>query len=193
MIEWISLLLLSLSLAMDAMAVSVTNGIRLSHCRVRDAVKMGVFFGAFQFLMPLFGFFLGGSVVSVIGKAAPYVSAAILFILGIRMIVEANRDKKEDGDEKKTKLGYGELTVQAIATSIDALAVGVSLSMAEGYGMGYVYYASAVIGIVAFGCSFFGALAGRKLGDLFERWAETAGGVVLILVGLKILLEGIIK
>ena len=186
----IELLLVALSLAMDAMAVSVTNGIKLKKCRKRDAVEMGVFFGVFQFIMPLLGFFLGGGILSHVGKMAPYISFVILFFLGSKMVLEAR--KCEGGVCEcaiKEKLTFTELTLQAIATSIDALAVGFALS---GTASGEVLFNSLVIGVVAFICSFIGAMAGRKLGDLFEKWAETVGGFILIGIGLKILIESFI-
>lgn len=190
--EFITLFLIALSLAMDAMAVSVTNGIRLNNCRVTDGVKMGLFFGAFQFIMPLLGFFLGGSVTDFVGVFAPWLSCAILVFLGVRMIIEANSSKAEEEEQKKTKLTLTELLLQAIATSIDALAVGLSLAITSGYGAGYVYYASGIIGAVAFVCSFVGAMAGKKLGGIFEKRAETVGGAVLIAIGIKILVESFI-
>lgn len=190
--DFITLLLIALSLAMDAMAVSVTNGIKLSGCKISDGIKMGLFFGVFQFIMPLLGFYLGGSVTSFVGIFAPWLSCAILSYLGIRMIMEARHTKEEEEEPCKDKLGYGELFFQAVATSIDALAVGVSLAITGDHTGGYLYYASAVIGVVAFICSFVGAMAGKKLGGLFERRAETAGGVVLIAIGIKILAEGLL-
>ncbi|MDP4132621.1 MAG: manganese efflux pump MntP family protein [Bacillota bacterium] len=194
MTAFVTVLLVAISLAMDAMAVSVTNGIKLKCCTVKDGLKMGIFFGIFQFIMPLLGFYLGNSVVSFIGKFAPYLAFVILAFLGGRMIWEANKCDEECFDECKCeKLGTGELFIQAIATSIDALAVGLSLAIAVEHDVYYVYYASAIIGIVAFVLSFIGALAGRKLGQLFERWAETMGGIVLVLIGAKILLEYLLK
>lgn len=190
--DFITILLVALSLAMDALAVSVTNGIRLKSCRVTDGLKMGVFFGVFQFIMPLLGFYLGGGVIGFVGTLAPWLSCAILVFLGVRMVIEAN--KSEDNDEgedgaKKEHLGLWELFLQAIATSIDALAVGLGLAMSGGYEQSYIYYASGIIGIVAFVCSFVGAMAGKKLGGYFEKRAETVGGVILIVIGLKILIE----
>ncbi len=190
--EFITLFLIALSLAMDAMAVSVTNGIRLNNCRVTDGVKMGMFFGAFQFIMPLLGFFLGGGVTDFVGVFAPWLSCAILVFLGVRMIIEANSSKDKEDEQKKSKLTLTELLLQAIATSIDALAVGISLAITSGYGAGYVYYASGIIGAVAFVCSFVGAMAGKKLGGIFEKRAETVGGAVLIAIGIRILVESFI-
>lgn len=183
----VELLLVALSLAMDAMAVSVSNGIKLKKCKVADGVKMGTFFGVFQFIMPLLGFFLGGGILSHVGRFAPYISFIILFFLGAKMVIEAR--KCENGVCEcaiKEKLTLGELTLQAVATSIDALAVGFALSGATGM---EILFNSLVIGIVAFICSLIGAMAGRKLGDLFEKWAETVGGLILIGIGIKILIE----
>lgn len=193
--NFITLFLIALSLAMDALAVSVTNGIRLKNCRVTDGMRMGLFFGAFQFIMPLIGFFVGGGVIGFVGELAPWLSCAILVFLGVRMIAEANKAEKEekaDDEEKKESLGVWELFLQAVATSLDALAVGLSLAMTGGYEKGYVYFASGIIGAVAFVCSFVGAMAGKRLGGYFEKKAETVGGAVLIIIGLKILIESFI-
>lgn len=185
--ELAEVFIVALVLAMDAMAVSVTNGIKLRHCRIYHAVLMGVFFGVFQFIMPLLGFFLGEKVASFVGIMAPYLSFGILAFLGIRMIMESREEKCVDGACKLENLSFPTLTLQAIATSIDALAVGVSLSIVKGEGN--LFLSSGIIGVVAFICSFIGALAGRHLGKLFEKWAETAGGIILVLLGLKMLIE----
>ncbi len=188
--DFISLLFISLSLAMDAMAVSVTNGIKLKYCRVKDAFKMGLFFGIFQFIMPLLGVILGNEVVSFVGKMAPFISFGILAFLGIKMIVESMKVECQGDVCKIKRLKNTDLFLQAIATSIDALVVGVGLAMAsEPMGKGDIVYISFVIGVIAFLCSFIGALAGKKLGDYFERYAEMAGGAVLILIGVKILVQ----
>ncbi len=179
--------LVALVLAMDAMAVSVTNGIKLRHCGLRHAVLMGVFFGVFQFIMPLLGFLLGEGVASFVGVMAPYVSFGILAFLGVRMIIESREEKCVDGVCKLEKLSFPTLIMQAIATSIDALAVGVGLSLSGE--AGNLLISSGIIGIVAFICSFIGALAGRKMGKLFEKWAEPAGGIILVLLGTKMLVE----
>lgn len=194
MTDIVSLFLIALSLAMDAMAVSVTNGIKLLHCRLRDGVRMGLFFGIFQFIMPLLGFYLGGRVTTVVGVMAPWLSSAILAVLGVRMIIEAHREETDQNPPaKNSRLTTGELLLQAVATSIDALAVGVSLSMASHQDMAHIYLSSLVIGLVAFACSLIGAMAGRRLGSLFERWAQTIGGFVLVLIGIKILAESFLR
>ncbi len=179
--------IVALVLAMDAMAVSVTNGIKLRQLKISDATLMGVFFGAFQFIMPLLGFFLGESVASFVGVMAPYLSFGILAFLGVRMIIEAREEKCINGVCKIERLKISDLILQAIATSIDALAVGLSFSMAQGEN--HVFLSSGIIGIVAFICSVIGALAGKHLGKLLEKWAETIGGIILIVLGLKMLIE----
>ncbi len=194
MTDAISLFLIALSLSMDAMAVSVTNGIKLLHCRIRDGVRMGLFFGIFQFIMPLLGFYLGGKVTTFVGILAPWLSSTILAILGVRMMIDAHHeDVKEVPLEKNNRLTSGELLLQAVATSIDALAVGVSLAMASSNDTVHIYLSSAVIGLVAFVCSLTGAMAGRRLGTLFERRAQTLGGLVLILISVKILAESFLR
>lgn len=193
MTDILSLFLIALSLAMDAMAVSMTNGMKMAHCRLRDGARMGLFFGLFQFIMPILGFYLGGQVTAFVGVMAPWLSAAILAVLGVRMILEAHREQEDASYEKKGCLTTGELLLQAVATSIDALAVGVSLAMASSRDTAYVYLSSAVIGLVAFLCSLTGAMAGRRLGTMFERWAQTLGGIVLIFIGLKILAESFLQ
>lgn len=190
MMDFISLIFISLSLAMDAMAVSVTNGIKLKYCGTKDAFKMGLFFGFFQFIMPLLGVILGNGVVSFVGKMAPFISFGILVFLGIKMLVESNKIECQGDTCKIKRLKNSDLFLQAIATSIDALVVGVGLAMSsDPMGKEEIVYTSFVIGVIAFLCSFIGALAGKKLGDYFERYAEMAGGAVLVFIGIKILVE----
>ncbi len=187
MMNFAEVLIVALVLAMDAMAVAVTNGIKLKNLKISHAVLMGVFFGGFQFIMPLLGFLLGESVASFVGIMAPYLSFGILAFLGIKMIIESREEKCVNGVCKIEKLKISDLTLQAIATSIDALAVGLSLSMA--HGGGHIILSSGIIGIVAFICSFVGALAGKHLGKLLEKWAEIIGGIILVILGIKMLLE----
>lgn len=182
------LISVAFALAIDAMTVSVTNGIKLRNCTFKDAVLMAGFFGGFQFLMPLLGYAVGEKVASFVGVMAPFLACGILSYLGIRMIIEALKKDDEENNEVKEKLGFSELTLQAIATSIDALAVGLSFCIMSDGGCGKLL-SSAVIGIVAFVCSLFGALLGKKVGKLFEKRAELVGGIILIAVGAKMLIE----
>ena len=175
--------LIALSLAMDAMAVSVSAGIACRGSAVKQGLRLGCWFGAFQFAMPLVGFLLGQVLASYIEAVAPYIAFALLAFIGGRMIWDAFQE--EDGGEDMSSLSNGKVCVLAIATSIDALAVGVGASM-----MAMTLLPSCVIiGVVAFALSFLGAVAGRKLGQRFNTWAQVAGGLVLIGIGLKFLIE----
>ena len=144
--------------------------------------------GGFQFIMPLLGYAVGEGVASFVGIMAPFLACGLLSFLGIRMIAEALKNEEDEEAEQKEKLGFLELTLQAIATSIDALAVGLSFCIMSKAGCGKIT-ASAIIGVVAFGCSFVGAMLGKKVGKLFEKRAELVGGIILVVIGVKMLVE----
>ena len=175
--------LIALSLAMDAMAVSVSAGIACRGSAVRQGLRLGAWFGAFQFAMPLLGFALGQVLAAYVEAVAPYIAFALLAFIGGRMVWDAFQAQEEGED--MSNLSSGKVCLLAIATSIDALAVGVGASL-----MAMPLLPSCVIiGVVAFALSFLGAVAGRKLGQRFNTWAQVAGGVVLIAIGLKFLIE----
>ena len=186
--SYIEVISVAFVLAIDAMTVSVTNGIRLRNCKIKDALLMALFFGGFQFIMPLLGYAVGEGVASFVGIMAPFLACGLLSFLGIRMIAEALKNEEDEEAEQKEKLGFLELTLQAIATSIDALAVGLSFCIMSKAGCGKIT-ASAIIGVVAFGCSFVGAMLGKKVGKLFEKRAELVGGIILVVIGVKMLVE----
>ena len=175
--------LIALSLAMDAMAVSVTAGIACRGSALRQGLRLGAWFGAFQFAMPLIGFALGQALASYVEAVAPYIVFALLAFIGGRMVWDALQG--EEDQEDMSNLSNSKVCLLAIATSIDALAVGVGASLMELP----LLPSCVIIGVVAFGLSFFGAVAGRKLGQRFNTWAQVAGGLVLIGIGLKFLLE----
>lgn len=180
----LQLLLIAVSLALDAMAVSVSVGIANPRAAWKQGLRMGLWFGGFQFGMPLLGFLLGRTLSAYIAAAAPFVAFGLLAFVGGRMIIDSLQN--QDGCAPAT----GELTTRrlftlAVATSIDALAVGVSAAF-----MALPLLLSCtVIGVTAFLLSLLGALVGRRLGCAFQRWAQVLGGIVLILIGLKFLLE----
>lgn len=185
----ITLLLTSVGLAMDAFSVSVTSGILIKRLKASHALKIGLFFGLFQFLMPCFGWLLGSTFAYMVEKYAAWIAFALLGFIGGRMLWEALHPKMEEvGDPLKNKL----LLVLAIATSIDALAVGVTfaaMGMSFAGSLGYAAMpSSVVIGVVAFIVSFAGVYIGNKCGNLFGNKAEIAGGVVLMMIGIKTLL-----
>ncbi|WP_243165140.1 manganese efflux pump MntP [Christensenella tenuis] len=183
----LSFLLLGVSLSMDALAVSVSMGICVPDLRKREAVKIGLYFGGFQALMPTLGWLLGTSVIAYISAFDHWIAFGLLAFIGIKMVVDAVRGKEEKQacDRRGDMLSHKTLFFMAVATSIDALAVGVSLAMVKAD----IAIGAAVIGLTTFLLSFVGAVAGRRLGSAFEKKAMIAGGLVLVAIGAKILIE----
>ena len=175
--------LTALSLALDAFAVSVSNGISIKGFGKKDALEQGAYFGAFQFIMPVLGYILGSKIRGYIEAFDHWVAFGLLAAIGINMIKEAANSDKEE--EKAYKSKVLRLVLQAVATSIDAFAVGIGFAILNIN----LLSAAAVIGVVAFGLSFLGGTAGKKLGSLFKKRAETAGGIVLIAIGANILIS----
>lgn len=176
------LFLIALSLAMDAFAVSISNGVSVRGFCGRDAVRQGLYFGGFQFLMPVIGWLLGSSVKNAVEAVDHWIAFFLLAVIGGNMIWESL--KKEDGP-KETVLTARVLLLQAVATSIDALAVGISFALLEVN----ILTAGLLIGVVSFVLSFLGGILGRGLGGFLQAKAAFVGGVVLILIGGKILAE----
>lgn len=173
--------LLALGLAMDAFAVSISGGSTVKPFRLSDAFKMAVFFGGFQALMPLIGWLAGNTVSDFVSDWAPWIAFGLLAFIGGKMIYEAFF-----GDEEGiTSLSYSVLFLLAIATSIDALAVGVSFAFLNTP----VLVPVIIIGCVTFILSFCGAFLGYRLGHFFEHEVEVLGGLILIGLGGKILAE----
>jgi len=180
----IELILIAFSLAMDAFAVSVSSGISTPGFGWRDGVKLGMFFGAFQFLMPLAGWRLGSTVSACIQAVDHWIAFGLLALIGGRMVWESRSEEAQAS--LPAGLTWRRLTLLALATSIDALAVGVSMAF-----LGTdILTAAGIIGAVAFALSAAGGILGRRLGGAVQRQAGLAGGLVLIGIGIKILLEG---
>lgn len=179
----IQILLIALSLAMDAFAVSVSTGIAVPGFGPREAARIGAWCGFFQFAMPLAGWFLGSSVKNYIEFIDHWIAFGLLGLIGGSMIREALSGGEE---EAVTDLSVRRLFFLALATSIDALAVGVTLAFDSRVN---ILLSAFVIGLVAFLMAMVGGLLGRKLGQLFQKRATLLGGVVLMGIGLKILLE----
>ncbi len=181
------LLFIAISLAMDAFAVSVSNGLLLPKIRIRHAVTFGLFFGVFQFFMPLIGYFLASSFSTYIQSLDHWIAFILLAIIGGNMIKESFSDEEENtSDIQANIMSFKNLTMLAIATSIDALAVGVTFALVDS---GNIWFSCSVIGIVAFILSFIGVMLGKKISGVFQSYAARVGGVVLIIIGLKILIE----
>lgn len=181
-LEVLTICLVAVSLAMDAFAVSISNGASVSDFCIKDAVQQGLFFGLFQFLMPLLGWFLGNGIYGYLEQIDHWVAFGLLAVIGGNMIYSSLSTKKE---ERCTKWTTKILLLQAVATSIDALAVGIGFAILQVN----IYIACAIIGVVALVLSVLGGILGRKLGGLLQTKAEWIGGLILIGIGCKILLE----
>ncbi len=182
------LLLLALGVSMDAFAVSICKGLCMKKATLKASCTCGIWFGGFQALMPLIGFLLGSLFADAIQAVDHWVAFGLLGIIGINMLKEAFEKEEEascpvDGD---ADLSVKTMFVMAIATSIDALAVGISLAMA---GDVNIIMAVSLIGLFTFGMSAAGVQIGNIFGSRFEKKAQMAGGLILILLGLNILLE----
>lgn len=180
----IEIVLVGVSLAMDAFAVSMCKGLSMPKINYKHALIIALFFGVFQAVMPLIGWLLGSAFEKYITTFDHWIAFALLLILGTKALVDAIKDKDDDKNEEY-KLDFKELTVLAIATSIDALAVGVTFAFLQ------VSLALSVslIGVITFVLCLIGVMIGNKFGSKWKKPASIAGGVVLILMGVKILLE----
>lgn len=178
------------ALAMDAFAVSVSAGICVADLRFKHALRTAFAFGLFQFAMPLLGYALGSGFAAYIRGWDHWLAFGLLALVGAKMIKESFeiRDEascSEDDLRKKNVLDPRTLLVLAVATSIDALAVGVSYSVIGAP----IWLAAGIIGVVTFALCLVGCEFGKRIGARFERWAEVAGGLALIGIGAKILIE----
>lgn len=178
-----SMFLIGLGLAMDAFAVSVASGLALKDFRLGYGLWMGFYFGLFQFLMPLLGCTLGGSVRAYASAFGPYISFFLLAFLGSKAIADSGEEK----NGLKT-LSHRRLLAMAFATSIDALAAGVSFAFLPDVRL---LPGCAIIGATTFALSFAGAVMGSKIPGISGKRAGILGGVVLLAIGGKLLIEGI--
>ena len=182
---FLELFILAVGLSMDACAVSICKGLSMKKAGIREGAVCGIWFGGFQALMPLIGFFLGTLFAGAIEAFDHWVAFGLLAVIGINMLKEAF-EKSECEECGCDDLSVKKMFVMAVATSIDALAVGVSLAMAGGVN---IFLAVALIGIVTFAMSAAGVKVGNVFGSHFEKKAQIAGGCILIILGVKILLE----
>ena len=178
----VELLLLSIGLAMDAFAVSICKGISMKKMNWKKAIIIGLYFGEFQALMPTIGFFLGSAFQNLITSIDHWIAFLLLTIIGGGMIKESFGD---DSENRNDDVSFKTMIVLAIATSIDALAVGITFAFLKVN----LILAVSLIGIITFVLAVAGTKIGNKFGDKYESKAELVGGVILVLLGIKILLE----
>lgn len=180
MTSFLQIFVIACSLALDAFSVSVAGGMKAQHARMKDALKVAAFFGIFQGAMPLLGWAIGAIFRDYVTEYSNWIAFILLTILGLKMIYEAFH-----GDEGKSTniLATKTLIILSIATSIDALVVGVTLSL-----LALPLLLSAlIIGVVTFVLCLAGFLFGKRLGSFFEGKVEVIGGIALIVIGIKLL------
>lgn len=174
--------LIGIGLAMDAFAVSVCKGLSMKKFNIKKMIIIGSYFGIFQFIMPVIGYFLGNSFEEIVKSIDHWIAFALLGIIGTSMIKDSFDDEE---DKRNDKVDFKTMIFLAIATSIDALAVGITFAF---YNVN-ILLSSGFIGGITFVLSSVGVKLGFIFGDKFQNKAELIGGIILILIGLKILLE----
>ena len=187
----LELILLAVGLSMDAFAVSICKGLETQKLTIKECLLCGVWFGGFQGLMPLIGFLLGTGLESIINKIAPWLAFILLALIGINMLREAF---SKDEEEAKPGFNVKTMFLMAVATSIDALAVGITFVAVPIEIVRSTIFVNTLIGCViiavtTFTFSVIGVRVGNIFGSKYQAGAQATGGIVLICIGLKILLE----
>ena len=178
----IEIIVISIGLAMDAFAVSICKGLSMKKMNYKNAIIIALYFGIFQALMPVIGYFLGIGFEHIITEIDHWIAFILLALIGLNMIRESY---KKDDDERNDSVNFKTMIILAIATSIDALAVGITFAFLKVS----LILSISLIGTITFAISFIGVKIGNVFGDKYEKKAEIFGGVILILLGIKILLE----
>lgn len=188
MVLFIEILLIGVGLSMDAFAVSICKGLGMTKVNRKQALTIGLYFGGFQALMPFIGYMLGIRFEKYIISIDHWIAFILLGFIGGKMVYEAVKEKDDDAVvEKDLALNQGEMLLLAIATSIDALAVGIMFAFT--YDGLNIYWAITIIGLTTFVLSIIGVIVGNFFGNKYKKKSEIAGGIILILIGVKILLE----
>lgn len=178
----VELLLIAVGLSMDAFAVALSKGLCAKQCGTRHAVIVGAYFGIFQAVMPLIGYFFGVQFMDRINAYDHWVVFGLLLIIGLNMIRESFSKEEKLGNGS---FGFKSMIIMALATSIDALAVGITFALLHAS----IVPSVLTIGAITFGLSYLGVKLGAALGPRFKSAAEIVGGIILILIGVKVLLE----
>ena len=180
--DFVTLLTLAVGLAMDAFAVSICKGLAMREKVLKKGIIVGLWFGGFQALMPTIGFFLGTQFKDQITSIDHWIAFVLLGLIGINMVKEALSNEEEQADDS---IAVKEMFMLAVATSIDALAVGITFAFLNVN----IVSAASIIGVCTFLISFAGVKIGNIFGTKYKSKAELAGGIILILLGFKILFE----
>ena len=176
------IIFISIGLAMDAFAVSICKGLSMKKINWKSTLIIAIYFGLFQAIMPVFGYLLGSSFSVIVQKLDHWIAFILLTIIGGNMIKES---KDDEAEKRNDKVDFKTMILLAIATSIDALAVGVTFA----FFFFFIFLSIIIIGIITLVLSFLGVIIGNRFGDKYQNSAEFAGGIILIFIGLKILLE----
>ena len=176
------IILVGIGLSMDAFAVSICKGLSMKKLKWKNAVIVGAYFGLYQAIMPLSGYLLGTTFSDLVISIDHWIAFILLTTIGGKMLKEAYSNNEQDENDK---LDFKTMLVLAIATSIDALAIGITFAFFEIN----IIKAISIIGFLTFTISAIGVIIGNKFGHKFQGKAEILGGVILILIGLKILVE----
>jgi len=180
-LDGVELFAIAVGLSMDAFAVAITKGLCLRALRLKYALLTGIFFGSFQAFMPLIGYYLGVKLEDYLTSIDHWIIFGLLLLIGLNMILESRKQEHEKCDAFSLK----SMTILSLATSIDALAVGITFAFLHAK----IWISITVIGLTTFVLSYIGVVIGCMFGSKFKSKAELAGGIVLILIGAKILLE----
>ena len=178
----LEIIIMSIGLAMDAFSVSICKGLSIKKYKFKNSIIIGLYFGLFHMIMPIIGYYLGSSFEKLITSIDHWVAFILLFLIGSHMIKESlsKERKKADGSIK-----FNSMFPLAVATSIDTLAVGITLAFLKAN----VYLTSIIIGVVTFIFSIIGVKIGNTFGIKYEKKAKLFGGIILIIIGVKILIE----
>ena len=182
---FLEIFLVAIGLSMDAFAVAICKGLAKPQINKKQTLLIGAYFGVFQALMPLAGWLLGSQFAGYVTQMAPWIAFVLLAWIGGSMIRESLSKNEEDGKPEPGELRHREILMLAVATSIDALAVGVTFAFLQVN----IVPAITIIGCTTFVISIAGVYVGNVFGSRYKSRAELTGGVILILIGLKILLE----
>lgn len=182
------IILIAVGLSMDAFAVSICKGMGLKKGRVKYAVIISLIFGLFQGVMPLIGFYITNTFVSYVSQYSSYIAFAILFIISLKMFYDAFFSKGENCNIEKPKMT--ELLLLGVATSIDALMIGVTFSL---NGSANIILDCFIIALITFVVCFVGVFLGKKLGIIFGKYAQVLGAIVLLVLALNFLISELIK
>lgn len=191
MLDWVNIVLTSLSMSVDAMTVSAVDSIQEKNMKKTKSILIALVFGLFQFIMPIIGYFIGYSFKDILEAYIPWIAFSLLTLLSIKSLIDwiKDRKKKDDGEEVNKKISILEILVQGISTSIDALCIGfvyLNLNIAN------AMIVFSIIGITTFLLSLLTSIFGNLLANKLEKWAGLIAAIVFLAVGLKILIEGLI-